>query len=166
MKAVSAQCLTVGNQNSTVKETTYSHSTQRPQLTPSIQTFTVSVSYCFPLKKCTPTVILKSMIRSHFTAFFATSSSSDPCFIVRIVGWMAHHLHRLHSYCAVTAWGEKWLEDNIGDWLGWTGLERMQMLGRNESRSLDTTLGRQWGYSQMTAHWSPDGFTVTWWSIL
>ena len=38
---------------------------------------------------------------------------------------------------------------------------RMQILGRNESRSLDTTLGRQRGCPQMTAHWSPDGFTVT-----
>ena len=120
VKAVSAQCLTVGNQNSTVKETAYSHSTQRPQLTPSIWTFTVSVPYCVPFKKCTPTVTLKSMICSQFTAFFA-ASSSYPCFIVRVVGWRLTLFTGLHSCCAVTAWGEKWLEDDVGDWLGWMG---------------------------------------------
>lgn len=37
MKAVSAQCPTVGNQKNTMKKKKpYSHSTQKPQLTPQV----------------------------------------------------------------------------------------------------------------------------------
>lgn len=60
MKAVSAQCLTVGNPKSTVKEITYNHSTQKPQLTPSIWIFTVLVLYyVFLLRSAHPQLYKK-----------------------------------------------------------------------------------------------------------
>lgn len=59
MKAVSAQCLTVGNPKSTVKEITYNHSTQKPQLTPSIWIHCLSIVLRFLLRSAHPQLYKK-----------------------------------------------------------------------------------------------------------